>query len=151
MPSEKYTLTLPLPTGVTPADAIAALHSPLDVISLSPFAMQSDEIPSADPEVVLYNVRDKVTVLPFGLWDTSIEVPLEFRNFDKGVRIVKTVPPIGLTILEEWTVDEEKVTLEAGLIANWVVMMGAGGMMRGKHGVYVDSLGKLLQERVGAK
>ncbi|KAK3987646.1 hypothetical protein QBC44DRAFT_399811 [Cladorrhinum sp. PSN332] len=157
MPTETYTLSTPLPPGILPSRAVSLLHDASNLINLSPYVISSRKIitsdsytpKSNDPKVQLWKVTDKVSILPFGLWDSSVEVPLEFVNKGDGVEVSKFPPLMGLVIRERWAVDEKEVRLDVALEGGKVVLMGVGKMMRGNHEGYVRGFGGLMESAQG--
>ncbi len=85
--------------------AVALLHGRPNIINLSDIVVKYEELPpvhdaSIEPtSPVLYEITDKVYLLRFGLWDTTVSVTVEFTNRDDGVMIKKHAP-MGMKIEE---------------------------------------------------
>jgi hypothetical protein len=109
MPSiHKYTLVRSVPKTVSRDKLLTLLHEPTTIFHLSPIIVRWKEIEedpgasSARPSRI-YEVTDAVSFLPFGLYDTTVKVKIEFANFEHGVVITKHAI-FGLVFRETWTI-----------------------------------------------
>ncbi|KAK3342037.1 hypothetical protein B0T25DRAFT_586094 [Lasiosphaeria hispida] len=140
MPSRKYTLTHPLP-HIVPQSAIATLHDHANIITLSDVLLTFRPLPTSEqkPGSATYEITDAVSLLPCGLWDTTVSVIIEFVDVDDGV-VVTRHAPMGMVILERWSVGDGELRLEAELTAGTVVLRAFGGVMEGNHGRYLEKM-----------
>ncbi|GAB1319363.1 hypothetical protein MFIFM68171_09573 [Madurella fahalii] len=104
MPFHKYTFTKPLPPGVDSQTAVQLLHNPFNIFSLSDIIIGHRKI-SEDltSRKASYEITDAVSYLPFGLWEGTVSVQMDFVFECDGLSITKHAP-MGITIRERWRV-----------------------------------------------
>lgn len=109
MPSiHRYTLVRSIPKTVSRDQLLALLHEPTTIFNLSPIIvgwkeLEKDSDARQGCSSRIYEVTDAVSFLPFGLYDTTVKVKIEFANFKDGVVITKHAI-FGLVFRETWTI-----------------------------------------------
>lgn len=73
-----------IPSAVDPANVIAFLHDHTAFINLSPLVTSYNETDS-DARHVSYDIRERVPVLPKGLWSQEIKFSATFENRENGL------------------------------------------------------------------
>ena len=106
-----YTYTTPLPPRTRKSDALALLHDPPAIISLSPLTQShrridslNDPVESPNPSLdgkSSYEITHAVPVLPFHLWDKSVTFKADFDPVEDGTDVVVYAPG-DLIIISEW-------------------------------------------------
>ncbi|OIW30129.1 hypothetical protein CONLIGDRAFT_358291 [Coniochaeta ligniaria NRRL 30616] len=169
MPSiHRYTLVRSVPNTVSRDTLLALLHEPTTIFHLSPIIAGWKEI-EKDPDASqarssrVYQVTDAVSFLPFGLYDTTVKVMIEFANFEHGVVITKHAI-FGLVFHETWTIQTgtrsdspaaqvemtEGETLELSLSVemsgNSLTVPAFKGMMEKNHLMYLEKVVELAIE-----
>lgn len=125
--SFNYYSDTPLPPGVTVEAARALLHNHKAVIDFSPLVIKSDRTltplndpaPFLDPATaVSYNVTDKISYLPFHIWDGLIEYQCSFEDHPFGYKskvwaaagtIIEGICQIVESMDGEWVLKEEAI------------------------------------------
>lgn len=98
-----------IPPSVDHTKVIAFLHNHKALINLSPLVTSYNETGS-DGRQVSYDIRERVPVLPAGLWNQEIRFSAVFENREQGL-YSKLHAPMGL--VSEVTYDILKVENES--------------------------------------
>lgn len=163
MPStQRYTLIRPVPSNVSREKLLALLHEATTIFHVSPVVVAWKEV-EKDSDVSqttpsrVYEVTDAVSFLPFGLYNTTVKVKVEFANFDDGVVITKHAI-LGLVFRETWTVKTStgpdspagpadrpdgvslELSLSVEMIGNPMVVPAFKGMMEKNHLMYLEKV-----------
>lgn len=160
MTATRYSLRRSLPRTVARDVITSLLHEPTTIFHLSPIIVGWEETEEGqDPggRSRVFEVTDAVSFLPFGLYDTTVKVKIEFTNFEHGVVITKYAI-FGLIFRETWTVEDElgspaaagqvqepegthlELSLRVEMTGNPLTVLAFRGMMQRNHQMYLDKV-----------
>lgn len=163
MPStQRYTLVRPVPSNVSREKLLALLHEPTTTLHVSPVVVawkeiEKDSDASQTTPSRVYEVTDAVSVLPYGLYNTTVQVKIEFANFEDGVMITKHAI-LGLVFRETWTIQTStgsdspagpadkpegeslELSLSVEMTGNPLVVPVFRGMMEKNHLMYLEKV-----------
>jgi hypothetical protein len=105
----------------------------------------------------VFEVTDAVSFLPFGLYDTTVKVRIEFANFEHGVVITKYAI-LGLVFRETWTVESgahldnpesegRVLSLSVEMSGNPITVPAFRSMMEKNHLMYLE---KVIERAIAA-
>lgn len=120
-----FTTITPLPAGVTRQHVLDTFHNHVEMIDLNPLVEERHPIkppPKATPEefhCAWYEVTDRVTYLPGGLYSGKVSYPACFHDLPNGIQ-THVYAPMGLEIKGKWTLGgtlpgEPREPVEMGL------------------------------------
>lgn len=125
--SFNYYSDTPLPPGVTVEAARALLHNHQAMMDFSPLMIKNertltpphDPSPFLDPTTaVSYNVTEKISYLPFHIWDGLIEFQCSFEDHPFGYKskvfaaagtVIESISQIVESMDGEWVLKEEAI------------------------------------------
>jgi hypothetical protein len=108
MTKTQFTTITPLPAGISRETVLSTLHTHTEMIDLNPSHEERHRIsppPEATPEEYhcqWYQITDKVSYLPAGMYTGSVSFKACFHDLAYGLQ-THVYAPMGLDIKEKWT------------------------------------------------
>jgi len=116
-------LTSPIPPNISYTKAIATLHDHPTMIMLQPLVQSYEVLPedytsTVESPIRNYRITEKLSYLPFHLWDAPLSFLASFQDRPAGV-FTRVQAPMGVQLKVEWEVVRAE-DVEAGA-EGWIL------------------------------
>ena len=98
--------TSPLNQSISFAEILSALHNHSQMITLNPLVISHVPAPTDNSETSVsttYSITERISYLPFHLWDSEFTFTASFENTSSGLDTV-THAPAGVDLDSRWKV-----------------------------------------------
>ncbi|KAB8260976.1 hypothetical protein BDV32DRAFT_148848 [Aspergillus pseudonomiae] len=142
----RFTSTSPLPPSITPERVIEVLHDHVTMIKLNPLVIDLQrcephkDAPATERDLVWYEITDKVSYLPFGLFSGKVKYKGCFEDLPMGLQ-THIYAPLGLRTKNTWTIEDElQLKEDVFMTCNILMAPFVKATIKASHGPLVERL-----------